>query len=311
MPFEMKRHAIRRSMAALAVVGFAAVWLAGPAAAEDLGPSVDANLQAGLERVVGSLGLDRAVESGQLALALVDLTVPSAPRLAMLNGHAMMYAASLPKIAILLGAFVEAQRGRLPLDGPHLSAIHGMIRYSSNTDATRVLNWVGRDRLLEIVQSPGIALYDAKRSGGLWVGKSYGAEAAYRRDPVAHLSHGATAFQVARFYYLLVTDRLVSPALTPLMKAALGRPALHHKFVKGLERYAGIEIFRKSGTWKDTHADSALVESGGRALVMVGLARHADGGEWLARLAGPMHDLIGPARPGAVASSGAGFLLPR
>ena len=38
---------------------------------------------------------------------------------------------------------------------------------------------------------------------GLWVGKPYGKAAAYRRDPVAHLSHGATAFQVARFYFML------------------------------------------------------------------------------------------------------------
>jgi len=62
----------------------------------------------------------------------------------MLNGHDMVYAASLPKIAILLGAFVEAERGdsrrhRAPCRDDH------MIRFSSNEDATRVLKWVGED----------------------------------------------------------------------------------------------------------------------------------------------------------------------
>ncbi|MFM1892457.1 MAG: hypothetical protein RLZ44_1534, partial [Pseudomonadota bacterium] len=49
---------------------------------------------------------------------------------------------------------------------------------------------------------------------------------------------------------------------------------------------------RKSGTWRDFHADAALVEAGGHRYIMVGLARHADAGNWLARLAAPMHDLV-------------------
>ena len=79
-----------------------------------------------------------------------------------------------------------------------------MIRFSSNEDATRVLR-LGRPR--SPARHPGSRrpsrFYDPKRRGGLWVGKSYGREDAYRRDPIGHLSHGATAFQVARLYYLL------------------------------------------------------------------------------------------------------------
>jgi beta-lactamase class A len=271
-----------------------AVAAAGPPDPVDLAASVDPDLQGGLERVVRELGLRPDVEAHRLSLALLDLTVAEAPRLAMLNGNSMMYAASLPKLAILLGAFVEAQLGRLKLDAPRLAAIHDMIRHSSNEAATRVLGWVGRERVLEILQSPSIALYDPKRSGGLWVGKSYGPDGAYQRDPVAHLSHGATAFQVARFYYLLEARRLVSPALTAQMKEALSRPAIRHKFVKGLESRPAAEIFRKSGTWRDFHADSALIQSGGHTFVIVGLAHHPQGGEWLARIAAPLHDLIAP-----------------
>ncbi|HXK25177.1 MAG TPA: serine hydrolase [Myxococcota bacterium] len=240
------------------------------------------------------LGLTAEVEAGHLSLALLDLSRADAPRLAMLNGHDMVYAASLPKIAILLGAFVEAGRGRLPLDPAHLDEITRMIRFSSNEAATHVLDWVGRERLLDILQSPAIALYDTKRNGGLWVGKSYGREDAYQRDPLHRLSHGATAFQVARFYWLLDSNRLVSPELTALMKQALSEPGIRHKFVKGLERRPGVEIYRKSGTWQDFHADSALVEHGEYKFVIVGLAHHRDGGEWLARLAAPLHDLVVP-----------------
>ena len=270
------------------------------AAGPDLDDSVDPGLQRSLERVVREQGLGGEVESGRLSLALVDLSDADAPRLAMLNGHAMVYAASLPKIAILLGAFVEAGRGRFPLDGERVAEMTRMIRFSSNEAATRVLDWVGRQRLLEILQSPALALYDAKRNGGLWVGKSYGREEAYQRDPVRNLSHGATAFQVARFYWLLDTDRLVGPELTPLMKQVLSQPGIRHKFVKGLESRPGVQIYRKSGTWQDHHADSALVEHDGRKFVIVGLANHRDGGEWLERLAAPMHDLVVPPR-GSVA----------
>ena len=291
---------LARFGAALALAAFACV-AAAEAPAHDLEDRTDPALQRGLESVVRDLGLAGAVDSGRLSLALVDLSQRDAPRLAMLNGHAMVYAASLPKIAILLGAFVEAERGRIPLDDMHLSEITRMIRFSSNEAATRVLDWVGHDRLLSILQSPAIALYDPKRNGGLWVGKSYRQEDAYQRDPINHLSHGATAFQVARFYWLLDNDRLVGAPYAALMKQALSEPGIRHKFVKGLESRPGVEIYRKSGTWQDFHADSALVEAGSHKFVMVGLAHHRDGGEWLVRLAAPMHDLI--VSPNNVASA--------
>jgi beta-lactamase class A len=280
-----------RLCAAFALAAAACVAVADPAT-RDLEDRTDPALQRGLNGLVRDLGLAGEVESGRLSLALVDLSQRDAPRLAMLNGHEMVYAASLPKIAILLGAFVEAERGRIPLDDTHLGEITRMIRFSSNEAATRVLDWVGRDRLLAILQSPAIALYDTKRNGGLWVGRSYGREDAYQRDPINHLSHGATAFQVARFYWLLDNDRLVDPPFASLMKQALSQPGIRHKFVKGLESRPGVEIYRKSGTWQDFHADSALVEAGAHKFVMVGLAHHKDGGEWLVRLAAPMHDLV-------------------
>ena len=77
-----------------------------------------------------------------------------------------------------------------------------------------------------------------------------------------------------------------------MMKEVLSNPGIHHKFVKGLEGRPGVRIYRKSGTWKDFHADSALVEYGNYRYIIVGLAEHPHGGDWLVRLAAPLHDLV-------------------
>jgi beta-lactamase class A len=279
------------------VLAAAAITLAQPAGAQsrsvpDLRESRDAALQRGLEGVVRDLGLDREVGARRLSLALVDVTRPDAPRLAEVNGDELMYAASLPKVAILFGALVEAERGRLAIDERTVGAMTNMIRYSSNEDATRVLNWVGGERLLEILQSDRYRFYDAAGAGGLWVGKGYGKEGAFRRDPIRNLSHAATAFQVARLYLGLANQTLLSPRLNELMKDVLSNPGIHHKFVKGLESRPGVQIYRKSGTWRDYHADSALVEYGDSRYILVGIAEHPEGGEWLRKLAAPLHDLV-------------------
>jgi beta-lactamase class A len=254
----------------------------------------DAGLQRGLEQAVRNLGLEREVGARRLSLALVDVSSAHEPRFAALNGDEQMYAASLPKIAILFGALVEAEHGRLQINEQTVGAMTNMIRHSSNEDASRVLNWVGGERLLEILQSERYRFYEADGRGGLWVGKGYGKEPAFHRDPIANLSHGATAYQVARLYYRLANNTLLSPRLNELMKDVLSNPGIHHKFVKGLEARPGARIFRKSGTWREFHADSALVEFGDRRYIMVGIAEHPDGGEWLRKLAAPLHDLVVP-----------------
>ena len=264
----------------------------GQSVSPDLRRAQHDALQRGLERTVHELGLDREVAAGQLSLALVDVSRSAPTRLAMLNGDRMVYAASLPKIAILLGVLAESELGRLTIDATRVATLTNMIRFSSNDDASRALGWIGGARLAEILQSERFALYDAKFNGGLWVGKAYGAEGAFQRDPLHNLSHGATAFQVARLYYLLANDALLSPRLNALMKDVLSRPGIHHKFVKGLDSRPGVQIFRKSGSWRDFHADSALVEFGNKRYIIVGLAQHPSGGQWLEQLAPRMHDLI-------------------
>jgi beta-lactamase class A len=267
---------------------------AKPAAAAlapaDLWSSFDASLQQSLDQLVRAQGLDGVARAGHLAIVVADVTDPAAPRVAAINGDRMMYAASLPKIAILLGAMDKIQGGAAP--GTSIERdIEQMIRYSSNGAATRVLEWVGRDELLALLQSPRLRLYDADRNGGLWVGKDYGGSPAYQRDPLHNLSHGATAMQVARLFQLLESGHLLDAEHSARMKAVLGNPGIHHKFVKGLEARPDVTIYRKSGTWQQFHADGALVESGDRKLVLVGLAEDPRGGDWLAGIAAPLHDM--------------------
>lgn len=279
----------------------ALLWLCQAAAdgvsgAQSLRESYDPDLQEALTRELEDMGLGPALAAEKLCVALVDITSIDTPRVAEINGDTMLYAASLPKIAILLGAFVEIERGRLTLDRRLRAAMTRMIRVSSNVDATYVLNRVGKQRLAEILQSERFRLYDPLVNGGLWVGKEYAQGTAYARDPLHHLSHGATAMQTARLYYMLESGELLRPDLAREMKRMLGNPGIAHKFVRGLASRPDVKIYRKSGSWSKWHADSALVEAQGRRYIMVALAEDPRGGEWLAAMAPRLHDLVVPTR---------------
>lgn len=265
-----------------------------PASRGELPGEPDQPLQLALEQLVREQGLWRHVQSRRLALGLLDITDLDAPRYAALNPDHMMYAASLPKIAILLGAFVKIEAGDMILDQKLRHDMVRMIRHSDNSAATRVLDRVGRQDLIDILTSERLRLYDPKLNGGLWVGKDYARSGAFRRDPLHNLSHGATVRQVLRFFYMLEKGELVSAPYGGEMKRILADPGIAHKFVAGLKDKPDARLHRKSGTWRDFHADAALVEAGDHRYIIVGLGRHPDAGDWLVRLAGPMHDLVVP-----------------
>ena len=263
---------------------------------QGLGETCDPKLQKALETRLTSLALDGAAEHKRLCVVLVDITDPSAPKMASVNPNEMMYAASLPKIAILLGAFEKIEHGEMTLNDETLEKLKQMIRNSSNAAATEILHRVGMEYLAELLQSPRYRLYDPEKNGGIWVGKEYAKTPAWKRDPLHHLSHGATALQVARFYYLLQTGRLVSPELSKQMKSILGHPAIEHKFVKGLkEVQPDSRIYRKSGTWGPYHSDSAIVEHHGRRYIAVAMAESPRGEKWLEKLIVALDQIICPA----------------
>jgi beta-lactamase class A len=253
----------------------------------------DPELQQGLQDCLEHLKLDRAAAEKALSVVLVDITDPDNQRLAYANPNHMMYAASLPKIAILLGAFEKIAAGEMALDEDTRQKLTRMIRNSSNSAATEMLNRVGKAYLAELLQSPQYRLYDKSRNGGLWVGKEYAKKGAWQRDPLHNLSHGATALQAARFYYLLETGRLVSPEYSREMKRMLANPAINHKFVKGIKSaHPDAQIYRKSGTWRQYHADSGIIEHDGRRYIVVALAASPEGGRWLSELIVELDKLV-------------------
>lgn len=268
-------------------------------AADDLPEADFGPAQVHLEIALATLGLQEAVDDGRLAVALVTLDGNEATSLGMVNGDRMLYAASLPKIAILYGAAVALDEGRITLTDSFEHDLVAMIRHSCNNCATRVLETIGRSWLLALLQSEPYRFYDRKRGGGLWVGKDYARKGAFRRDPLKGLSHAATPWQVARWYYLLINGELASPEGTELMLECLSNPAITHKFVKGLADQDTTALYRKSGTWRDYHADSILVRAESVSYILVALASDRRGGRWLEQLAIALHDrLLHAARPG-------------
>ena len=257
-----------------------------------LDSSIDRGLQQAMHKSLQRLRLDHAVAEKRLAVSLVDITDPHRPRMAEVNGNVMLYAASLPKIAILLGALQKAHEGLLTLDTGLRARLVKMIRHSSNVDATAVLSTVGEEYLAGLLQSDGYRFYKPYR-GGLWVGKAYGKAPAWKRDPLFNISHGASSREVSRFYYMLATNRLVSPQSCAIMKEILSKPAISHKFVSGLRGvHPGARIYRKSGTWRTYHSDSAIIERDGKQYIVVALANDPNGSRWLERLVVEMDKII-------------------
>ncbi|MBW2714418.1 MAG: serine hydrolase [Deltaproteobacteria bacterium] len=217
-------------------------------------------LQAQTAQALERLGLTQAVHDKRLSVALMDITDPQNPALASLNGDKMFYAASLPKIAILLAAFEEIAAGTLELTPELDGLMKRMIRDSSNSAATQVMHMVGKERIAEVLISSRYRLYDPQRGGGLWLGKDFAKKGLWRRDPMNNLSHGATAMEVARFWYMLEMDLLVTPKHSAMMREILGETHLNHKFAKALMKIdPHAQIMRKSGSWSTYHADSALI----------------------------------------------------
>ena len=167
------------------------VWADGQDRPPSLRESYNPAFQAAAESRIEQLGLSAAADRRTLYLSLVDISDPLEPRVATINGDHMMYAASLPEIGILLGEFVEIERGRLALDQPTSASLTCMIRESSSVDATEMLNRVGKQRVNQILQSNRFRLYNPLVSGGLWVGKEYATGSAFQRDPLYNISHGA------------------------------------------------------------------------------------------------------------------------
>ena len=203
----------------------------------------------------------RLIEQKRLCVGLVDISNPDLPRFASINGDHMMYAASLPKVAILLAVMDAIEAGELKHTPKIDSLLHRMIRISCNASSTALIDKLGYDKIANVLQDERYRLYDEMQfGGGLWVGKRYAAGGPRNPEPIKGLSHAATVTQVCRFYYMLAYGKLISCDASEKMLEYLRDPRLHHKFVHSLNKLAPeAELYRKSGTWKNFHADSVMV----------------------------------------------------
>lgn len=239
----------------------------------------DRQLQASLFRELRSNTKWKSlIDQKKMAVGLVDLRNPSQVKFAQINGNQMMYAASLPKIAILLAAMDALEKGELKETPEVAHDMKIMISRSDNQASTRMIDRLGYKKIEKVLTDPKYKLYDKNYGGGLWVGKRYASQGARYPDPILGLSHAATASQVCRFYYLLTTGQLVSPERSAQMLDIMKDPELHHKFVNTLDRVAPrADVYRKSGSWRTYHADSALVEGPDRHYILVALVDDPEG----------------------------------
>jgi len=277
--------------------------------------SGDPELQAALERALNAKPEWKTlIRKKKMAVGVVDLSEIDEPRFARVNGPVMMYAASLPKIAILLAVYQSFEDGSVEETDEIHADLAAMIRTSSNEAATRMIDLVGFDKIEEVLTDPRYELYDPDHGGGLWVGKRYAKTGKRVGDPIANISHAATATQVCRFYYLLATGRIISPERSRQMLEDLSDPGLHHKFVGVLEKRAPLaRLFRKSGSWKQWHSDSILVWGmTWRRYILVAMVESANGETIMRQLVPVVEGLLRPpgvapqvATPVAVAETAA------
>ncbi|MCK8479865.1 serine hydrolase [Psychroserpens algicola] len=232
-----------------------------------------------------------------MSIGIVDLSTEGHYKYAGINDNHMMYAASLPKIAILLAAMDAIENGELVYSKEVKKDLRLMISKSNNQASTRMIDRLGYEKIESVLRSPQNRLYDEEEGGGLWVGKRYAAGGKRYPEPMKGLSHAATAKQVCRFYYQLAMGNLVSTERSKEMLDIMKDPALHHKFVNTLDKIApNATIYRKSGSWKNWHADSALVWGPKRKYIIVALIDNDFGEKIIRDLVVPVEKVLKKSR---------------
>ncbi|WP_272022358.1 serine hydrolase [Olleya namhaensis] len=256
----------------------------------------DSDLQKTLESEINKNPLwKKLINQKKMSIGLVDLRDTNNVKFARINGNHMMYAASLPKIAVLLAAMDAIDKKELTETADIRKDMRLMISKSNNAATTRMIDRVGYDKIESVMRSKKYKFYDEAIGGGLWVGKRYGGGGNTNREPLKNLSHAATVTQVCRYYYLLANGKLVNQKRSKQMLDIMENTALHHKFVNTLDKIApDARIFRKSGSWKNYHSDSVLVwgKDLNRRYILVALIENASGEQIIRDLIKPVEKVL-------------------
>ena len=97
--------------------------------------------------------MKRLIDQKKMAVGIVSLDDPNAIQYAGLNGEEMMYAASLPKIAILLSAMDAIEKGELKETAEVKKDMWLMISKSNNQASTRMIDRLGYDKISSVLTS--------------------------------------------------------------------------------------------------------------------------------------------------------------
>ncbi|MBI9040544.1 serine hydrolase [Lutibacter sp.] len=252
-------------------------------------------LQKSLEQELNKVpAWKKLIAENKMAVGVIDLSNPEDAKYASVNSNQMMYAASLPKIAVLLAAMDAIEKGQLKETPEVVKDMKLMISNSNNQASTRMIDRLGYAKIESVMTDDKYKLYD-KTYGGLWVGKRYAAGGPTNREPLKHLSHAATVAQVCKYYYLLANGKLVNNERSKEMLDIMENPALHHKFVNTLDLIApDARLFRKSGSWKNFHSDSILVwgKEATRRYILVALIDDANGESIIRNLVVPVEKVL-------------------
>jgi len=253
------------------------------------GGSIDSVLQEWLNELDAQLRNRYGMKREQTAIGLLDLLTA---RVAMVRPDDCQYAASVSKIGILLAYFAIHPNAANNLDPPTRHQLGLMIKASSNEMASKFSHQLGLKKIQEVLNACGF--YDAKEGAGIWVGKHYGEEGERYGDPLHDHTHAATVRQVLRYFFLLESGQLLSPAASQVMREIFQSPNIPHdpiKFVRGLEG-RNVEIIRKWGSWEHWLHDAAVIKGEGRNYILVALTHHSSGDDYLVDLARKVDDLL-------------------
>lgn len=255
----------------------------------DYDTPVDAALQHQLEMIDAELRGRYEMTTEQTAVGVLDLR---RMRLAMIHPDRIEYAASVPKIGILLAYFALHPDAARELDPQTRHELGLMAKASSNEMAAKFSREMGLREIQAVLNAYGF--YDQSHGGGIWVGKHYGPNSERIGDPVADHSHAATVRQLLRFYLMLEQGKLVSPEASKTMRDIFASPDIPHddnKFVKALAG-RNVSIIRKWGSYEDWLHDTAVITGPDRQYVLVALTKHPKGDEYLVDLATAIDDLM-------------------
>lgn len=255
----------------------------------DYDTPTDPGLQAELTDLDRALRRRHGLSTEQTAVGLLDLKTG---RLAMIHPDRSEYAASVPKIGILLAWFLLRPETSADADRQTRLELGLMVKSSSNEMAAKFSRELGLRNIQRVLTEQGF--YDASRGGGLWMGKHYGSSNERIPDPVSGHSHAATVRQLLRFFLRLEQGKLVSPTASRTMRKIFASPEIPHDTIKFVNGLAGrdVAILRKWGSWEDWRHDAAVVTGPGRHYLLVALTRHPQGDAYLADLAAAVDDLI-------------------